>query len=92
MALLLALLWPAADAHASCCMKKLLPYIPDPDATPPAVHLGVSRLINDPNPENVRPDDWDDDDEMEEFHASGTHGGTGLTAISKALIQGRLEL
>jgi hypothetical protein len=25
------------DAHASCCMKKLLPYIPDPDAAKPEV-------------------------------------------------------
>lgn len=59
----LALL-PAAGASPSCCTKHLMPFIPDPSVAPPEFdELGQPRRIVDPNPENVRPEEWDDDDD-----------------------------
>ena len=62
--LALALGPPPAAAHPSCCTKHLMPFIPDPDAVAPALDdAGRPQKVRDPNPENVRPDDWDDDDD-----------------------------
>jgi uncharacterized membrane protein YraQ (UPF0718 family) len=54
-----------AVADPSCCKKHTMPFIPDLGAMPPDVHLGQPRRIRDPDPENVRPEGWDDDDDGE---------------------------
>jgi hypothetical protein len=55
------------SSHESCCKHKLeasqeAEFIVDPtDTTPPSEFEGVRRLI--PNPNAVKPDDWDDEDD-----------------------------
>ena len=59
----LLLLAAGADAGDSCCKKRLQRLIPDAAAVPPDVHDGQPRLIVDPDPANVRPESWDDEDD-----------------------------
>mmetsp|Transcript_9804 Transcript_9804/g.32128 ORF Transcript_9804/g.32128 Transcript_9804/m.32128 type:complete len:547 (-) Transcript_9804:286-1926(-) len=57
------LLAAGADAGDSCCKKRLQRLIPDAAAVPPDVHEGQPRLVVDPDPANVRPESWDDEDD-----------------------------
>ncbi len=50
-------------APASCCTKHTMPFIVDVAQQPPEVYKGQPRRIPDPSPENVKPADWDDDDD-----------------------------
>eukprot|EP00568_Trieres_chinensis_P012084 CAMPEP_0183297440 /NCGR_PEP_ID=MMETSP0160_2-20130417/4742_1 /TAXON_ID=2839 ORGANISM="Odontella Sinensis, Strain Grunow 1884" /NCGR_SAMPLE_ID=MMETSP0160_2 /ASSEMBLY_ACC=CAM_ASM_000250 /LENGTH=151 /DNA_ID=CAMNT_0025459265 /DNA_START=62 /DNA_END=513 /DNA_ORIENTATION=- len=63
---ILALFLSSSIASPSCCTRHLLPLIPDPSESPPdSDRDGRPRLIPDPDPLNVRPDDWDDEDDGE---------------------------
>jgi len=61
--IVLLLLAAGADAGDSCCKKRLQRLIPDAAAVPPDVHDGQPRLVVDPDPANVRPESWDDEDD-----------------------------
>lgn len=53
---------PPAAAYDSCCKKKGMEFIPDPDALPPDFDPeGHPRLI--PDPEDVKPALWDEEDD-----------------------------
>lgn len=61
--LLLLLHGPAASlAGDSCCKKHVLPFVPDPHATPPDTDAaGAPRRIVDPN--SVMPESWNEEDD-----------------------------